>query len=312
MATLVATQPFDMTVALGVLDSDATLGELVTLSDGDEQQFWDLGPAGGLIVHADVVETDTSFSAQFERLELHTIGTDESSQTLWTLTDIPLVVNAAVDMDYFGFAMGYSVDVPGLWHGEFSFDFSDPSGPMPFSEVYVGSYDSFVTYILRQSDTITGSSGNDVLLGYGGNDTISGGGGNDVVNGGAGADRLVGGTGNDRLGWDEADTRVDGGAGNADMLRVNSGNLDLRGISDATIVNIEQINMTGGGASTLTLKASDVLALSTSSDTLKVLGSDDDAIQLGNRFVEGTTQDGFVTWTRGSAIVLVDADITVL
>lgn len=310
MATLVATQPLDMTVALGVLDSDATLGQLVTISDDNEQQFWDLGPAGGLTVHVDVVETDTSFTAQFERLELHTIGTDESSQTLWVLTDIPLIVNASVEMDYF--AMGYSVDVPGLWHGEFSFDFSDPSGPVPFTETYVGSYDSFVTYVLRQPDTIKGSSGNDVLLGYGGNDTISGGGGNDMLNGGAGADRLLGGAGNDRLVWHDADTTVDGGAGNADVLCLKSGNLDLISVPDSTILNLEQINMTGGADSTLTLRASDVLALSTSSDTLKVLGSDGDSIQLGNRFVEGATQDGFVTWTRGSAIVQIDVDVTVL
>jgi Ca2+-binding RTX toxin-like protein len=166
--------------------------------------------------------------------------------------------------------------------------------------------------VLRQADTIKGSSGSDTLLGYGGNDTISGGGGNDIINGGAGADRLGGGAGSDRLAWDGADTRVDGGGGNADVLRVTSGDLDLLNIPDDTILNIEQINMTGGAASMLTLRARDVLALSTSSDTLKVLGSDGDTIQLGNLFVEGAPQDGFVAWTRGSAIVQIDVDVTVL
>lgn len=50
---------------------------------------------------------------------------------------------------------------------------------------------SETAYWLRDSDTITGSSGNDVLYGFGGNDFIRGGAGNDTIDGGAGIDTAI-------------------------------------------------------------------------------------------------------------------------
>jgi uncharacterized repeat protein (TIGR01451 family) len=49
----------------------------------------------------------------------------------------------------------------------------------------------------NQSDTLTGTSGDDVICGGNGKDTIDGAGGNDVIVGGNGKDTLTGGDGND-------------------------------------------------------------------------------------------------------------------
>lgn len=85
-------------------------------------------------------------------------------------------------------------------------------------------------------DVLTGSAGGNVLVGGGGDDTIFGGGGEDELDGEAGADTLLGGADNDYLyaDDDEADTEIDCGAGDADML-------DADNLSDPEAVGCEII-----------------------------------------------------------------------
>jgi hypothetical protein len=115
---------------------------------------------------------------------------------------------------------------------------------------------------------------NNVLSGLLGDDTLMGGAGNDTLLGGDGDDLLVGGF----------TDSVDGGAGfDTFRLEDNAGTgsaLDLTAMNDAgRIRGIEAMDITGDAddASTLTLKASDVLGL-TGGDTLWVLGDGNDTV----------------------------------
>ena len=55
----------------------------------------------------------------------------------------------------------------------------------------------WMSKILKEKDTLTGSKANDSLWGYAGNDKIYGGSGNDILCGGLGKDKLIGGKGKD-------------------------------------------------------------------------------------------------------------------
>jgi len=160
------------------------------------------------------------------------------------------------------------------------------------------------------SDTLNGGRGADSLSGGGGNDTLNGGTGNDTLNGGTGADSLNGGGGNDLLLWDAADTKVNGGLG-TDTLMAAGGDLDLTAIANTRILNVETINLTGGGDNVLTLNRADVLDLSSSTNTLKVLGDAGDSVDIVGSFNDAGTVGTFHRYTLGGgAVLLVDADIT--
>ncbi len=100
-----------------------------------------------------------------------------------------------------------------------------------------GAYAFDFAFLLKNSDTITGSSqsdtvgafaGNDSLSGHGGNDRLFGGHGNDRVNGDNGSDRLYGELGNDTLNGGSGSDRIFGGWGN-DRLYGDNGNDYLHG-----------------------------------------------------------------------------------
>lgn len=171
---------------------------------------------------------------------------------------------------------------------------------------------SVLSFMFNGADTLNGSAGADVLNGYAGTDVLKGNGGNDVLNGGLGADRLFGGTGNDTLVWQRLETSADGGSGAADRLQIKSGDLNLRTTGDTTITNIETVDMTGGGSSLLTLAPSDVLAISSSTDTLRIFGSVDDTVDLRGIFNDLGVSGGFHRYKGGLAILLVDTDVEVI
>lgn len=152
-------------------------------------------------------------------------------------------------------------------------------------------------------------AGNDHVSGGGGNDRLITAGGNDILDGGAGVDKLDGGSGNDLLYWDASDARVNGGGG-TDTLRLGAGSLDLTAIDNARIQNIETINMTNGGNYRLTLRSSDILDLSSSTDTLRVLGNAGDSVNIVGSFVDRGVSGSYHRYTVGSATLLVDTDIT--
>jgi Ca2+-binding RTX toxin-like protein len=168
-------------------------------------------------------------------------------------------------------------------------------------------------YLASDNDGTDASSpfiaGNDRVYGGAGNDTLSTGGGNDTLDGGAGDDGLEAGAGNDMLYWQAADSRVDGGSGN-DRLRLKSGSLDLTAVDNAVIRDVETVDMTNAGTNRLTLGAQDILDLSSSTDTLKVLGSAGDSVNIVGRYVDEGISGGYHRYGVGTATLLVDTDIT--
>jgi hypothetical protein len=159
------------------------------------------------------------------------------------------------------------------------------------------------------NDSLIGNFKANQLIGSGGNDRLTGNGGADVLNGGAGKDRLYGGAGNDRMSWTAGD-RYDGGAGR-DVLKLSGGNLDLTRIVESQILNVETISMKGAGDNALVLTARDVLDLSSTTNTLRVLGEAGDSVNIVGKFDVGATSGVFTTYTVGSARLLVDTDINV-
>lgn len=161
------------------------------------------------------------------------------------------------------------------------------------------------------------------ILGNALNNTIIGNSANNTVDGGLGNDALYGGDGNDLFIWDPADSIINGGSGNADKLRVaGSGlNLDLTTVPDTVITDIEIIDLYVLYNNNLILTASDVLAISSSTDhTLRVDGYAGDGIHavdtgwqyIGNEFIDGNWYYVAINNDiNGLATVKVDMDITV-
>ena len=151
-------------------------------------------------------------------------------------------------------------------------------------------------------------AGNDLAYGGGGSDRITTGGGSDTLDGGSGDDQLEAGSGNDTLYWQGSDSMVDGGSG-LDTLRLKSGNLDLTVIGNAIIQDVEAVNLTKAGDNQLTLREQDILDLSSSTDTLKVLGSVGDAVNIVGNYVDEGVSGGYHRYGVGAATLLVDTDI---
>ncbi|SEO33740.1 FG-GAP repeat-containing protein, partial [Pseudorhodobacter antarcticus] len=146
-------------------------------------------------------------------------------------------------------------------------------------------------------DTLTGTAAVDVLIGGTGNDTLDGGGGADVLRGGAGDDVLSVG--------DLAFARIDGGAG-TDMLRISGSGLalDLTVLDNTSLSGIEVVDLAAGG-NALTLSALELLRLSDTSNTLRVLGGGSDTLTLADAgwVHAGTLTDNgtFTIYTNGNA-----------
>ena len=142
----------------------------------------------------------------------------------------------------------------------------------------------------KGNDALYGQEGNDTLGGGDGNDTLLGGNGDDKVDGGDGIDLLSGGVGNDTLdggndsvgdvlsGGIGEDTLIfrgledtyDGGADSfnptkasapGDILDISgAASIDFTTVDDSKIEDIETLRMTGGGGTSITLNANDVIS----------------------------------------------------
>jgi hypothetical protein len=157
------------------------------------------------------------------------------------------------------------------------------------------------------------------LYGASGNDTLNGGEGTDVLNGGGGQDTLNGNGGNDILVFDNFNNdSINGGLG-FDILRVDDGalalSLDGSATTDLTSASQKIVNLSGKNISgieailiteeagqstvgvdpnddvgtTIVLTAQDVLNYS-DTDTLYILGSPGDKVQLDVGWSAGTLQ----------------------
>jgi Ca2+-binding RTX toxin-like protein len=168
--------------------------------------------------------------------------------------------------------------------------------------------ESYVIFGRDFTNTVThaGTAGSEVLTGTASANVMVGGLGNDTVLGQGGADALQGGAGDDRLVVsDFTFQRVDGGTGFDTLALTGSGlTLNLTSIADTKLQGIEAIDLGSGNA--LLLTALEVRNLSDSSNTLRVTGGVGSWIDLSDLdWTEGTTSDGFVTFTKGTATVLV-------
>ena len=155
------------------------------------------------------------------------------------------------------------------------------------------------------ANTITGTTASNLLNGAGGNDALVGAGGADV---------LIGGHGNDTLAVSDATfRRIVGGTG-TDTLRLDGSglNLNLTMIADNRLLDVEQIDITGSGNNMLTLNQREVLNLSSSSNTLTVIGNTNDQLVAGSGWTRGADQSGFKIFTQGAATLKVSDAVTVL
>jgi Ca2+-binding RTX toxin-like protein len=161
------------------------------------------------------------------------------------------------------------------------------------------------------NDTLTGDNGANVLDGGAGDDALTGNNGNDVIDGGAGIDSLFGDAGNDTLVWDFTDLVIDGGAGNGDTLRVDSGNANITTFG-GTITGVENVDLlSDGGANALTLTAADVLAIS-DTNIMTIDGDALDSVDVGGGWAYVGPSGAYDVYTQGAATLNVDIDMTTL
>jgi hypothetical protein len=185
------------------------------------------------------------------------------------------------------------------------------TGALPFveggpSELFGGEGDDVLTIFLdgdlRNPGLLDGGTGSDVLRGGSGNDIL-------IID----ADDLLG----SRPAVSGGTAGSHGRFGPFDTLVVDF-DLDLTGISNETIANIEQVDLTSGASNSLTLNLDDVLGATDANDTLVVEGDSaadtggaPDAANLVGAWTIGSAFGGFTDYVLGGATVSIEADITV-
>jgi Ca2+-binding RTX toxin-like protein len=162
----------------------------------------------------------------------------------------------------------------------------------------------------------TGNGFANVITGNSGNNTLSGLAGNDTLDGGAGSDNLLGGDGHDVLVWDLLDSSVNGGLG-TDTLRVDGAGvaLDLAGKAGSQIRDVEAIDVTGSGDNALMLSLNEVLAMSSTTNVLRIDGNAGDSVNAADAgsWIQGADVviggHTYFSFTHGLGTLLVDSDI---
>lgn len=167
----------------------------------------------------------------------------------------------------------------------------------------------------------TGNGGGNVIFGNTFANVLSGLGGNDQLIGGGGADHLLGGEGSDILHYSASAVEIDGGAGTDVLYIVGVGvadvSVDLTGVAGSTVKDIEIVLFASNGdainqSHSITLGLNDVLAMSSSTDILKVIGEADDSVHLdGAGWTKNAVsgEAGFQDYSNGSAVARIDTDI---
>ena len=180
--------------------------------------------------------------------------------------------------------------------------------------------DAGETYVFFGRNFNQAATTDDAPSGTAGNDFLVGGLGNDTLDGGAGIDVLIGGGGNDVLIYDGRDRRVDGGSG-IDTMRLASLDqaLDLHalGLAGHAFTDLETLDLSGNGDNAVNLTVLDVLTLSTTSNSLHIIGDVGDSLtSLGEGWAlaaGGPIEVGgalYNNYTHGAAQLLVDTDLT--
>lgn len=186
------------------------------------------------------------------------------------------------------------------------------------------TYDLMQAWHVENLSLIGGSavngSGNwldNFILGNAEANHLDGNRGNDTLDGGGGVDSLVGGVGDDVLVYAAEDVLVNGGAG-VDVLHIDGSgvSLNLTGVSGTAIQDIEVIDLAGTGNNTLTLALADVLAISSTTEILRIDGNSGDVVNQGAGWSTGGDpviigSNTYHIYTQSLATLLVDTDITI-
>ncbi|MCT7651478.1 hypothetical protein N5U19_11380, partial [Aliarcobacter butzleri] len=120
--------------------------------------------------------------------------------------------------------------------------------------------------------TIEGSNADDIIFGSSGNDYIYGGAGNDTIY----TDLAT------KNGVTQGDVFIDGGTG-FDTIKLEGNNdIDFSLLKDASITNIEAIDLTQGNHKLQNLTLDDVLKISGEDNTIKISGDEFDSVTFKN------------------------------
>lgn len=177
----------------------------------------------------------------------------------------------------------------------------------------IDAVNSSIAYVLPvnvENLTLTGTS-NINGTGNSADNIITGNSGNNLLAGGGGSDSLSGGGGNDVLVWDSIDYGLDGGSG-TDTLQIDGAGqtIDLATIVDTVIRNIEILEITGSGNNTAILSVTDVLNISSTTDTLKIDGNAGDVVHMGTGWTDLGVNGGYHRYSQNMATLIIDKDIT--
>ncbi|QDV47603.1 FG-GAP repeat protein [Stieleria neptunia] len=224
-------------------------------------------------------------------------------------------INGIAPSDFAGEDLGGAFDLngDGLDDWIIGAPGADPDGLSAAGESYV----LFGKNFTGGAETQLGDAANNQLVASQGlsvRDVLIGGEGDDTLVSDGGGDVLRGGQGDDILALMDADfsggRRALGGNG-FDTLRLDGAGLvlDLTVIPDNRLVDIEAIDITGSGANALTLDVSEVLRLSSHSNTVTVLRDFDDVVDFGNGWTQIADENSgdriFEVYTQGNATLKV-------
>ena len=153
-----------------------------------------------------------------------------------------------------------------------------------------------------------GGSADDTLSGTAVDENIVAGRGDDTLTGGGGSDVLLGGAGDDILDYDSIDRRIDGGNGD-DSLRITHSGAAFSG-SRHLVRNVEQLDLRGGVASTVSLDGLGVLGLGSARHALRLLGDTNDTVNLtGAWTAHGEVTPGYTRYVVDPLTAAIGIDV---